>query len=131
MWKKRLVVPTKPISSRKDSDNTHLHSKDEYVIFLWIRLLLCRYDEKIFRCRQRRVSKKINLGDVKLLSFYNRHIEWYLPQNFHDYTYFRCLKKVNGQEVTDGNELDDSWFVFLVPGYNPPGATGIQRIIKW
>ena len=25
----------------------------------------------------------------------------------------------------DSNALvDDNWFVFLVPGYNPPGATG-------
>ena len=53
----------------------------------------------------------------------------YTLPNLHDYIYYRCLKKVNGQDVTDTNEIDDNWFVFLVPGYNPPGATGIQIIV--
>ena len=42
-----------------------------------------------------------------------------------DFYCFRCLKKLKRNE----NEIiDDNWFVFVIPGYLPPGATGIKNI---
>ena len=43
--------------------------------------------------------------------------------------HFRCLNKIrkpteDGKDPISGKEIDENWFVFIVPGHNPSFAKG-------